>query len=100
MLSNANFPNGFWVEAVATVVHLINQSPNKAIDEKVLELMWSRKQPSYKHLRVFGCKTYCHVPKEFKDNLAPKSKKCIFLCYGDFGEMGYRLWERGHPDYV
>ena len=24
MLSNANLPNGFWVEALATGVHLIN----------------------------------------------------------------------------
>ena len=93
MLSNANLPNGFWAEAVATIVHLINRSPKKAIDEKVPELMWSRKQPSYKHLRVFGCEAYCHIPKEFRDKLAPKSKKCIFLGYGDSGEMGYRLWE-------
>ena len=78
---------------MAIAIHLINRSPNKAIDEKVLELMWSRKQPSYKQLRVFGCKAYCHIPKEFRDKLVPKSKKCIFLGYGDSGEMGYRLWE-------
>ena len=32
-------------------------------------------------------------PKEFRDKLAPKSKKCIFLGYGDSSEMGYWLWE-------
>ena len=78
---------------MATIVHLINQSPNKAIDEKVPKLMWSGKQPSYKHLRVFGCEAYCHIPKDFRDKLAPKSKKCIFLGYGDSGEMGCHLWE-------
>ena len=55
MLSNAELPNGFWAEALATAVHLINRSPNKALDEKVPEELWSKKRSSYKHLRVFGC---------------------------------------------
>ena len=25
--------------------------------------------------------------------MAPKSKKCVFLGYGEPGEMGYRLWD-------
>ena len=36
---------------------------------------------------------YCHVPKEFRDKLSPKSKKCIFLGYGKSVKMGYRLWD-------
>ena len=56
MLSNANFPNGFWAEALATTtVRLINRSPNKVLDMKVPEEIWLGKPPSYKHLRVFGC---------------------------------------------
>ena len=93
MLSNADLPNGFWAEALQTAVHLINRSPNKKLDLKVAEEVWSGKLPSYKHLRVFGCEAYCHISKEFRDKLAPKSKKCIFLGYGDFGEMGYKLWD-------
>jgi len=93
MLSNAGLPNGFWAEALATAVHLINRSPNKKLDLKVAEEIWSGKPPSYKHLRVFGCEAYCHIPKEFRDKLAPKSKKCIFLGYGESGEMGFRLWD-------
>ena len=72
---------------------MINRSPNKKLDLKVAEEVWSGKPPSYKHLRVFGCEAYCHIPKEFRDKLAPKSKKCIFLGYGDSGEMGYKLWD-------
>ena len=36
MLSNADLPNGFWAESLAIVVHLINRSPNKVLDTKVL----------------------------------------------------------------
>ena len=87
--------SGFWAEALATTaVHLINTSPNKKLDLKVAEELWSGKPPSYKHLRVFvGCEAFCHIPKEFRDKLAPKSKKCIFLGYGESGEMGFRLWD-------
>ena len=88
MLSNANLPNGFWTEALATTVHLINRSPNKVLDTKVPEKIWAGKTPSYKHLRVFGCEAYCHIPKEFRDKLAPKLKKCIFLV---------AIWRDGIP---
>ena len=97
MLSNADLPNGFWAEAVATTAHLINRSPSKVLDkEAVAEMVWSRKLPSYKHLKVFGSEAYNHVLKEFRNKLEPKSKKCIFLGYGESGEMGYRLWD---PEY-
>ena len=56
MLSNAALPNGFWAEAVAIAVHLINRSPSKVLDKEVVaEMVWSGKPPSYKHRRVFGC---------------------------------------------
>ncbi|MCO5587475.1 hypothetical protein L7F22_041424 [Adiantum nelumboides] len=67
-------------------------SSNKKLELKVVEELWSEKPPSYKHLRVFRCEAYCHIPKEFRNKLAPKSKKCIFLGYGEPGEMGFRLW--------
>ena len=94
MLSNADLTQGFWAKAVATVVHLINRSPSKVLDkEAVAKMVWSSKKPSYKHLRVFGSEVYSHIPKEFWNKLEPKSRKCIFLGYGEFGEMGYQLWD-------
>ena len=33
------------------------------------------------------------MPKELRKNLDPKSKKCLFLGYGESGEMGYHLWD-------
>ena len=34
-----------------------------------------------------------HVPREKRSKLEPKSRKCIFMGYGESGEMGYRLWD-------
>ncbi|MCO5602280.1 hypothetical protein L7F22_056409 [Adiantum nelumboides] len=94
MLSNAELPNGFWMKAVAIEVHLINRTPRRVLErEAVAEMLWTRKAPSYKHLKIFGCEAYSHILKEFRNKLEPKSRKCIFLGYGESGEMGYRLWD-------
>ena len=50
MLSNAELSNGFWVEVLANVVHLVNRSPNKRLDSKVAQEIWSGKPPSFQHL--------------------------------------------------
>ena len=42
---------------------------------------------------IFGCEAFCRVPKHLRDKLAPKLKKCVFLGYGEPGEMGFCLWD-------
>ena len=72
---------------------MINRSPNSTLDGGVPEEAWTGKKPSYDHLRVFGCEAYVHVPREKCSKLKPKSRKCIFMGYGESGKMGYRLWD-------
>jgi Reverse transcriptase (RNA-dependent DNA polymerase)/Chromo (CHRromatin Organisation MOdifier) domain len=40
-------------------------------------------KPSMKHLSVWGCDAFCHVPKEQRDALAPKAQACIYLGHND-----------------
>ncbi len=42
------------------------------------------------HLRVFGCKTFAHVPDEKRTKLESKSMPCVFLAYYE-GTKAYRL---------
>ena len=93
MLSQPALPHTFWAEAVKTAVHIINWSPNIRLGRKVPEEVWTGKPPSYQHLQVFGCVAYVHIRREERTKVEPKSQKCIFLGYGDSGEMGYRLWD-------
>ena len=93
MLSQPALPHTFWAEAVKTAVHIINWSPNIRLGRKVPEEVWTGKPPSYQHLRVFGGVAYVHIRREERTKIEPKSQKCIFLGYGDSGEMGYRLWD-------
>ena len=64
MMSNAQLLDELWKEALATILHFINRSPNKRLDMRVAKELWSAKPPLYEHLMVFGCKEYCHIPKE------------------------------------
>jgi len=47
---------------------------------------------SYKHLRVFGCRAFVHIPRDERSKLDKKTKQCIFLGYCK-DEFGYRLWD-------
>ena len=54
---------------------------------------------SYKHLRVFGCRAYVHIPKDERSKLDDKCKPCIFLGY-DHVEFCYRLYARVEKKFI
>ena len=43
-------------------------------------------------LRVFGCLTYAHIPKDERHKFDSKARRCIFLGYGVVTK-GYRLYD-------
>ena len=88
MLRMANLPKSFWGEAVVTTCYIINRSPSVPLNFDILERVWIGKDISYSYLKVFGCRTFVHVPKEQRSNLDSKSTPCIFV--GD-AEFGYKL---------
>lgn len=51
----------FWVEAVSTVVYLINRCPSTVLGMKTPEEVWLRHTLNHDRLRVFGCVAYAHV---------------------------------------
>ena len=56
MLSHSKLPMSFWEEAMRTSIDLINLSPSVPLKRDVHERVWTGKDISYDHLRVFGCK--------------------------------------------
>ena len=91
MLHQAGLSREFWAEAVTTAVYIKNRSPTKALTNIIPEEAWSGRKPSVRHLRIFGCDAYVHIPKERRSKLDPKSVKCIFLGYCQ-GSKAYRLY--------
>ncbi len=92
MLVDAKLPHKFWAEALSTAVYLKNRSPTKALRDLTPNEAWTKKKPKVEHLRVFGCDAYAHVPKDERQKLDTKSRKCIFLGYGA-ETKGYRLYD-------
>ena len=92
MLATAKLPKSFWGEAANTACYLINRSPSAPLEGEVPEKVWTKKEVSYTHLRVFGCKALIHVPKEQRMKLDDRATPCIFTGYGD-EEFGYRLFD-------
>ena len=90
MLSHSRLPKSFWGEAMRTAVDLINLSPSVPLNGDVPDRVWTGKEVSYAHLRVFGCRAFVHIPKDERSKLDDKAKSCIFLGYGH-EEFGYRL---------
>ena len=91
MLKGAGLSNEFWAEAVANATYVRNRSPTSSLENITPYEAWWNKKPSVKHLRIFGCKAYSHVPKKFRQKLDNRAVKCIFLGYTTCSKA-YILW--------
>jgi len=78
----------FWVEAVNTTVYIKNRC--LVLDSKTPQESWTGTKPDVSHLRVFGCKTFAHIPDEKINKLESKSIPCVFLGYCE-GTKAYHL---------
>ena len=56
------------------------------------EQVWSRREVSLNHLKVFGCISYVHIKSNDPSKLDAKARKCFFIGYGD-KQFGYRFWD-------
>lgn len=89
LLSESGLSKEFWAEAASTVVHLINKSPSSAIDWKIPDEVWYKRDGlDYSYLRRFGCIAYVHTDG---GKLNPRAKKGVFVGYPT-GVKGYRIW--------
>ena len=91
MLADAKLPHKFWAETLSTAVYLRNRSPSVAVKGKTPFEAWTGQKPNVKHLRVFGCEAYAHVPKDERKKPDSKARKRILLGYGT-ETKGYRLY--------
>lgn len=92
MLQGAKLPQKFWAEALSTAAYLRNRSPAKATQFKTPYEVFNGSKPDVGNLRIFGCISYAHVPKDERAKLDSKARKCVFLGYGK-NTKGYRLFD-------
>ena len=92
MLSDSGLPKTFWAEALSTATYVQNRAPTVVLGEKTPYEVLNKRKPNVKHLKVFGCEAYAHVPSDERSKLASKSRKCVFLGYSNVTK-GYRLYD-------
>ena len=92
MLSESGVSQKLWAEAVHTTVYVRNRCPTSSLPNNLTPYeAWYGTKPSVKHLRVFGCLAYAHIPLKQRTKLDPKSEDCTFVGYDD-DSKGYRLF--------
>ena len=93
MIKHAGLPNSYWAEAIATAVYIRNRVTTSALKMKTTPYeRWYERKPDLKHLRVFGCIAYAHIPDEKRQKLDKKAEKLRFVGYS-LSSKGYRLYD-------
>ncbi|KAJ0435796.1 putative RNA-directed DNA polymerase [Helianthus annuus] len=92
LLTHAKLPSSFWVEALHTASYLHNILPTKLHKNQTPTALLYLRQPTYDHLRVFGCLCYPNLSSTRPHKLALRSTPCIFLGY-PANYRGYRCLE-------
>jgi hypothetical protein len=92
LLFQASLPPVYWVEALHTATYLVNWLPTKTLAFSTPCTSLYSTQPSYDHLRVFGCACYPNMSSMVPHKLAPRSSLCVFLGYSS-EHKGYRCLE-------
>jgi hypothetical protein len=80
MMSYSNLPLSLWIEVLKTTIHILNRVPSKAVPKTPYEL-WTGREPSLKHLRVWESLTEAKVFNPNIGKLDPKTVSCYFIGY-------------------
>jgi hypothetical protein len=80
MLSYSTLPIGLWMEALKTIIHILNQVPSKSVSKTTYEL-WTRSKPSINYLRVWGCPAKAKIFNSNVGKLESKTVSYHFIGY-------------------
>ena len=83
MVTHAGAPLRFWGRAGSHAAFVRNRT-HIASDTGMTPYESMRgKKPSIKHVGVWGCDAFCHVPREQRSALAPKAEPCIYVGHNE-----------------
>lgn len=95
MIHAKGLDSKLWAEAVSTAVFVLNRTGTSTVKSKTPYELWYGKQAEFEHFRVFGSEVYVHIPKQKRQKLDAKSKKCIFVGY-DENQKGFRVMDESN----
>ncbi|GKE39445.1 cysteine-rich receptor-like protein kinase 8, partial [Tanacetum coccineum] len=79
---HAKLPLKFWGDYVTTATYLINRLPSSVIGNVTPYEILLKKEPTYKHLNVFGCLALVSNPSRTTDKFDPRGMLSFMnLCF-------------------
>jgi hypothetical protein len=81
LLLESYISSKFWVEALSTVVYLINRLPFQVLNFDSLYHRLYHPHPSYLNLHTFGFVCFIRLPPHERHKLSAQSIKCAFMGY-------------------
>jgi hypothetical protein len=99
MLSYSTLPIGLWMEALKTVIHILNWVPSKLVSKIPYEL-WTGHKPSLNYLHVWGCPAEAKIFNPNIGKLKSKTVSCHFVGYPEKSK-GFRFYCPGrHTKFI
>ncbi|KAL7284806.1 hypothetical protein ACG7TL_002116 [Trametes sanguinea] len=91
MRLEACLPQSWWEFAIEHAVHVYNRTPLRRHKWRTPYEVLNGEAPSIRHLRVFGCGAYVHLPPAVRPNkLSPKSELMVYIGVAPGGH-GFRF---------
>jgi hypothetical protein len=90
MLSYSTLPNDLWMEALKTIIHILNRIPSMSVSKTSYEL-WIGHKPSLNYLRVWGCPVEAKI---FNPNAGKLEHKIVSYHFIGYPEKykGFRFY--------
>jgi hypothetical protein len=80
MLSYSTLLISLWMEALKTVIHILNRVPSTSMSKTSYEL-WTGRKPSLNYLHVLGCPAEAKIFNPNAGKLESKTVSCHFIGY-------------------
>ena len=80
MFSHSNLPLSLWMQALKTVMYVLNRIPSKAVPKTSFEL-WTRRKPSLRHLHVWGFLVEIRIYNSHEKKLNSRTTNGFFIGY-------------------
>lgn len=91
LIIQAKLPLMFWAEAINTANYLQNRCPSRVLDGRTPFELWLGREPSARHLHVFGSKAFVLNKKPNRGKFTPRTTEGIFMGYSETSRA-YRIW--------
>jgi len=80
MMHESDLPKNLWPFVIQYTQEIVNRLPTRVLSEnKTSYEAFHLKKPSVKHLRIFGCRAYVHVPDDKRGKLDAKTVEGRFI---------------------